>query len=184
MPELSISLPAKIVARFWSRVDANRSEIVSPHVDSPCWVWTAGKTTSGYGTLAVGESHILTHRASWLLNHGPIPDGLFVLHRCDNRACVRPDHLFLGTHLDNARDKEAKGRGGQLRGAANPSSKRPERLPRGEAHARSKLTTDSVLAIRARRASGEAIAVLAGEYGVNHTTIRKVLAGKLWAHVA
>lgn len=81
---------------FWSKVDKT----------GECWVWVAGRFVTGYGAYRNQGAH----RVSWGLMNGPIPAGLFVLHRCDNPPCVRPDHLFLGTHTDNMHDKVAKGR--------------------------------------------------------------------------
>ena len=86
--------------RFWMQV----------HKSSGCWVWVGNRIPQGYGTIGVGGKPVRAHRYSWELHNGPIPDGLFVLHRCDNPPCVRPDHLFLGTALDNSRDCVDKGR--------------------------------------------------------------------------
>ena len=89
-----------VADRFWQRV--------AKGVD--CWLWTRGCYPSGYGKIAVGKRAFRAHRIAWELTRGPIPDGLFVLHACDNPPCVRPDHLFLGDRLDNARDALKKGR--------------------------------------------------------------------------
>lgn len=90
--------------RFWEKVEKL----------TDCWVWTAGTDDKGYGRILNkrkehgGETR--AHRLSWILHNGPIPTGLYVLHKCDNPPCVRPDHLFLGTNLDNMRDMKEKGR--------------------------------------------------------------------------
>jgi len=87
--------------RFWQNV--NKTE--------GCWLWTAGKNASGYGYIYDSGKYVLTHRISYVLNIGPIPDGISVCHSCDTPACVRPDHLFLGTVKDNSDDMWRKGRG-------------------------------------------------------------------------
>ena len=75
-----------------------------------CWIWTGSKVV-GYGGVTHGGLERYAHRCAWILTNGPIPDEMpWVLHRCDNPPCVRPDHMFLGTALDNARDRDAKGR--------------------------------------------------------------------------
>lgn len=78
-----------------------------------CWFWTGCRDKNGYGQIALkrGEHSKLVHRISWQLTYGVIPDGLNVLHKCDTPTCCNPDHLFLGTQLDNMRDMRAKGRG-------------------------------------------------------------------------
>lgn len=75
-----------------------------------CWVWT-GSLTNGYGTFTIAGQRHQAHRASWIINCGEIPDGMWVLHKCDNPPCVNPDHLFIGDHTDNVIDRESKGRG-------------------------------------------------------------------------
>src|SRR5690349_14618154 len=80
---------------------------------SGCWIWTGAKKELGYGVIGRGrrgEGTIKTHRASWEIHRGPIPQGMNVLHKCDRPSCVNPDHLFLGSLSDNMRDCVAKGR--------------------------------------------------------------------------
>lgn len=91
--------------RFWSRV-----AIIPFH---PCWEWIGGKAKNGYGVFYSGERpgmSVKAHRFSWRLNFGSLPNELDVCHKCDNPGCVRPDHLFLGTHSDNMHDMASKGR--------------------------------------------------------------------------
>jgi hypothetical protein len=90
---------------FWNKVSIKN--------DRECWEWMAAKQPNGYGKFAMwnGKLHnFLSHRLAWMLWHGEDPGGLLVLHKCDNRGCVNPGHLFLGTHRDNIMDKIAKGR--------------------------------------------------------------------------
>lgn len=88
------------VARFNRKVDASGA----------CWVWTGAHGRNGYGQAVVQGHTYKAHRVAWTIAHGPIPEGLCVCHACDNRRCVRPDHLWLGTHQENQEDKIRKGR--------------------------------------------------------------------------
>ena len=150
-----------IEERFWSKVDKQASE--------DCWEWTGAHNELGYGTMRVSRRVMKAHRISWMLSNGEIPDKLHVCHSCDNRGCVRPDHLFLGTHTDNMQDRGSKGR-----------TIRPDN--RGERHANSRLTGEQVDEIRSLHDSGVSQSDLSDRYGVSHQTISKVVNRKLWAH--
>lgn len=93
--------PRPAEERFWSKVSKSDG----------CWTWTGHSNARGYGQVSDDARRLqYAHRFSWALHHGPIPDGLLVMHVCDNPPCVRPDHLTLGTHEDNMRDMVSKGR--------------------------------------------------------------------------
>jgi hypothetical protein len=101
-------------SRFWEKVD-KESGYRAPNMTTDCWLWTAAKNRAGYGKFFIEKINRKAkftdaHRVAWQIANGPIPDGLFVLHRCDMPSCVRPDHLFLGTNRDNALDCMAKRR--------------------------------------------------------------------------
>ncbi|WP_198527626.1 HNH endonuclease signature motif containing protein [Xanthomonas sp. SHU 199] len=96
----------------------NRLESLSiPVPEAGCWLWIGRMSTNGYGRIGIGRNkQYRAHRISWEHHFGPIPDGMYVCHKCDVRSCINPDHLFIGTAKDNARDREAKGRGVPYRG--------------------------------------------------------------------
>ncbi len=100
--------------RFWGFVD-QRNGFARPG----CWIWTGSLTSRGYGYFACPGQQWLAHRFSYTNVYGPIPDGHFVCHRCDNPRCVRPSHLFIGTAQDNVQDMIAKGRAGWQRKKAS-----------------------------------------------------------------
>lgn len=162
--------------RFWCKV--LKGEV--------CWEWIAHIQSSGYGGFSRGrksEGSIQAHRQAWILTNGPIPEGLFVCHECDNRRCVNPAHLFLGTHADNMADMVAKGR--SPKGDRHGRRKNPACILRGERHSRAKLTEMQVVEIRARfAAGGTAAKAIAEEYGVSRNTIERVLSGYSWSHTA
>ena len=145
--------------RFWDKVDVRGPD--------ECWEWTA--STSGgdycYGQLRVNGRLPKAHRLAWEIEYGPIPDGLYVLHKCDNPPCCNPAHLFLGTHADNMRDRNEKGR--TARGIQNPTGK---------------LTRDSVRQVRTLYATGKFSQMQLGKrFGVSFQTIGSIVRREKWA---
>jgi hypothetical protein len=150
-----------------SRLSAARRLATHTIKSEGCWEWT-GARTHGYGRIGYEGRVILTHRLAYDLAYGSVPSDVDVLHHCDNPACVRPDHLFLGTAKDNAQDMMAKGRGGY-------------RTWRGEENGHAKLTRIQVASIRAEYATGKVSQRnLARQYGMAQTTIGAILRGKTW----
>jgi hypothetical protein len=136
-----------------------------PDPETGCWLWIAGRFAQGYALIAVHRQAKKAHRIAWELFRGPIPPGMLVCHTCDIMHCVNPEHLFLGTHLDNTRDMIAKGR--HRFGMA------------GERNPRAKLTLDQVREIRS---SSENQYVLAERYGVTQSNISIIQSGVNWKH--
>jgi hypothetical protein len=167
---------AAVVGKEWER---RLWAHVSPEPNTGCWLWTRSCHPGGYGQVQIRgylNRPIGTHRAAWIATHGPIPAGAFVCHKCDNRLCVNPDHLFLGTHAENMADMAAKGR--------SLSALRFARNVRGERHPDAKLNEGTVREIRARHEAGETYAVLALAYGVSKPTVAHACQRRSWAHVA
>lgn len=150
-----------IEERFWNKVDTGAT--------GGCWLWTGAKNEKGYGVIGRGgrgSGNEKAHRVSWMIHFGPIPDGLFVCHKCDNPACVNPDHLFLGTNDDNVQDMVSKNRNA-----------------RGET-SYAKLTEEQVIDIRQRHKQREVSCQdLANEYGVSRSEVQLIVSGKRWEHV-
>jgi hypothetical protein len=135
-----------------------------------CWDYSGGTFADGCGAFrlrfAVGVYRQLrASRVGFEIQNGPLPDGLLACHRCDRPICVRGDHLFAGTHVDNEADKHQKGRASDRRGSLNQNAR---------------LTADVVAQIRARRASGEVLSVLAAEFGVSQSTICDIAKRRSW----
>lgn len=150
-----------IAERFWQKVNKSGG----------CWVWTASTNGRGYGKFWNGERIVAAHRFSFELSGEPIPRGAFVLHRCDNPGCVRPDHLFLGTQAENIQDMINKQRHGYT---GSP----------GERNHQAKLTRDQVAEIRRRFNDGETRADLAREFNLCWLTIDRIVQFQHWNEAA
>lgn len=135
--------------------------------DSGCWKWSGRLTPSGYGRFRMQGKDVTASRYFYEILVGSIPEGLFVCHKCDNRACVNPDHLFLGTKKDNALDCIAKGRHRPTRGVDRPAAK---------------LTDEKVREIRRLYRKGDG-PYLASQFGVSTGVINNIVARKAWRHV-
>lgn len=151
---------------------------VSPEPMSGCWLWTRFTHSFGYGCFWMNGKTITSHRASWIIFRGEIPQGMSVLHRCDIPECVNPDHLFLGTQGDNVRDCVDKGRN------KNCATERPELICRGELQGSSKLTSEDVLYIRSHHDRKYGTSKRLGDmFGVTSAAISAIITRKNWRHI-
>lgn len=141
--------------RFWEKVSK----------DEECWLWNGARNRDGYGEFCLEGRNISSHRYSWILHYGDIPNGLQVLHKCDNAPCVNPEHLFTGTQLDNMIDMDRKGRSCH---------------PNGENTYNARLISKQVQEIRE---STLFLRELAEIYGVCMSHISRIKRGKKWRHL-
>lgn len=151
------------VALFWLKVKRHEN----------CWLWTGSKDRKGYGHITRGQENFNAHRYAWIICNGPIPSGQWVLHKCDVPSCVRPSHLYLGTHDDNMRDmkikKRKKGNNGGLR---------------GETHGCHKLEEHQVRAIRGYCAEGKVPQrEIAKMFCVTQATVSGIHKRRSWRHL-
>ena len=192
------------VERLWGQIDRRGPD--------ECWPWT-GTTCYGYGRFLVGTREVKAHAAVYALTKGVVPAGFLVRHSCDNPPCCNDAHLLLGDDADNKKDCIERGRLNPACGDQNGSRKYPERLSRGEAHysrehpekvprgknhwharspektlrgedhPRAKLTSEQVVQIRERRASGETLKHIAKAFGVSRATAGRICSGQTWKSV-
>lgn len=146
--------------RFWEKVDKKSPD--------ECWKWLSHITPAGYGNFSLklddGKFHVASaHRVSYELTYGDIPSGMEVCHTCDNRACVNPNHLFLGTQADNMKDMKSKNR--QTGGIKNP---------------RAKLTEESVREMRRLYSEGMSYKELAKKFSICWASVHNVVARRTW----
>lgn len=156
--------------RFWQKVDKKS--------DDGCWEWLGAKCSGGYGSFNQDGISISAHRMAWILTYGDIPEientdfrGTCVLHKCDNRKCVNPSHLFLGSADDNMKDMARKGRG-------------KTREENGEHNPMSKLTNDDVLEMRKLYSTGNYRQLdLANIYNIKFQTVSNIVRRETWRHI-
>ena len=145
--------------RFWAKVKKTTN----------CWEWTGALFGNGYGHLQANHKNSLAHKISWEIHNGEIPKGLLVLHKCDNKKCIRPDHLFLGTHVDNMQDMLRKERGNK---------------PKGEKIGISKLTGSQIRTIKTLKKNGNlSQQKIAEVFNVAQSTISHIVNGRTWKHI-
>jgi len=159
-----------VVVRFMRLIDKDS-------IGYGCWGWTGRLEENGYGRFNADGRTMWAHRAAYELFVGPIPEGLEVCHTCDNRRCVRPDHLFVGTRKDNMADAKNKGR------MSNGSRHAAALLAGKDRYHAAKLTPDDVRVIRQRLAGGHRTSDIARDFGVTPGTIFQIRTGKTWGHV-
>lgn len=144
--------------RFWQKVDKKD--------DNGCWNWVGAINGNGYGCFGINKKLIGSHRFSYQIHFGEIPDGMLICHHCDNPLCINPKHLFLGTSKDNSQDAVMKGR-------TNHS----------ENHPKAKLSNNDVILIRKMYTQGVPRIELSALFGVMRPEIYKLLNGQIWIHV-
>ena len=163
-----------------------------PITPDGCMEWIGWRNESGYGNLTVSCNDQWKHRRAHRLSYehfvGPIPADCFICHKCDNPRCVRPDHLFAGTHQENMQDMVRKGRQaivpGRGCGDRNGSRLYPEKRPRGEQNSQAKLTECQVREILAKHAEGAITAAqLSRDYNVSKVLVGLIVKRKAWKHV-
>jgi hypothetical protein len=183
------------IGRFWQKVNKNGPTM--PHMTTPCWEWMSAHDGAGYAVLRVAGKNIHASRIAVAMRDGSIDREMDACHHCDNRMCVNPEHIFVGSALDNMRDKVKKGRQAKgetsghytmpwrtARGDRNGSRVHPESRKRGADNHMTVLTPDQVRAVRAMLAENKhTISHIARTFGVHRTAIYGIKSGKNWSHL-
>jgi hypothetical protein len=162
---------------FWPFVDKKSCD--------ECWIWNGTKMRAGYGGVFFKGKPTGAHRLSWMManNRYDITRHMVVMHSCDNPSCVNPSHLRLGTYSDNNKEPYIKGRRIPATGSDHYTAKHPEMIRRGEQQSATKITTDTVLAIRRLYRDGEKQSAIASRFNVCQSLISLIVSGRRWSHL-
>jgi hypothetical protein len=166
MHYLRLTRTGTLAPRLRRAIEAKMQANIKPVGD--CWEWQGQVMANGYGVVFYDGRKRLAHRVMYELTHGPVDNGLFCCHRCDNPRCVNPKHIFLGTHKENMADMDSKGR---------------RRAAKGERQHKAKLTDGEVLEIRRLYAAGVTITEIARRFPVTPASIGAIVHGRTWRHL-
>ena len=170
------------IKRFWEFVNKNcPPPIHLPHLGN-CWERDNYLEGDGYSRIYVNPKIIKAHRFSWILHFGEIKNGLCVLHKCDNRKCINPSHLFLGTSGENNKNAALKGRSKTVN-PENHWTKRGTEKIQGSNHGRAKLDEEKVLEIRKLADNGKRLKEIAVQYGICKHSVFLIFKRRTWRHI-